>query len=325
MKVIEGGIETLTEDWPGRLHLGRIGVAQSGAVDGVSLRVANLLVGNPLGEVGFEVRLGFEAEFTHDALIAITGADAKPTINGQGVPLWQSILVGAGDVIAFKTFPEFGMVSYVGIAGGIAVPTVWGSKSTCTKEGYGGYQGRKLQAGDELQLKKIARKTLKTLESRNWEETARPAYQRIWEVRAVPGPNSAPEYFTEEGMELWYSAPFKIDHNSGRLGYRIRHPKPILSRPSGGEAGHHASMMPMQPYRAPGALNVCGDFGVILMHDAINAGGYVVALSVILADLWKVGQATPLRDSIHFQYCTVDEARETLLAQENSINEAFVT
>ena len=55
------------------------------------------------------------------------------------------------------------------------------------------------------------------------------------------------------------------------------------------------------------------------------AGGYVVALSVTLADLWKVGFATPLRDSIQFRYCTVDAARVILLAQEGSTDKAFVT
>ena len=60
-------------------------------------------------------------------------------------------------------------------------------------------------------------------------------------------------------------------------------------------------------------------------YSSAGAGGYVVALSVILADLWKVGFATPLRDSIQFRYCTVDAARGILLAQEGSTDKAFVT
>ena len=45
LKVINGGVETLVEDWPGRLgYLGK-GMASSGAFDNVALQFANLLVG----------------------------------------------------------------------------------------------------------------------------------------------------------------------------------------------------------------------------------------------------------------------------------------
>jgi biotin-dependent carboxylase-like uncharacterized protein len=321
MKIIAGGLETLVEDL-GRLHYARRGVAQAGAVDNYSLKAANILVGNPLGEAGLEIKMGFEAEFTQDGLIAITGADTKPTINNQPVPLWQSITVTKGDRIRFGQFPAQGWVSYLGIAGGVDVPLMWGSKSTCTKEAYGGYKGRKLAEGDELKLGEMDKGMIKTMAGRKWRENLKPEFTQVWKVRATPGPNSAPAFFTEEGMELWFSGPFKVDHNANRGALRLRHPKPIFARPSGGEAGIHPAMTPMQPYRTPGCLNVCGDFGILLFVDAVNAGGYVCALSVILADLWKLGQSVPLRNSIHFIRCTVEEAHEALFAQDKIFTES---
>ena len=208
----------------------------------------------------------------------------------------------------------------MGISGGINVPVMWGSKSTCTKDGYGGFKGRRLLKGDELELGKLSKATIRKLEHRGWRKDLIPQYQTIWEARAVPGPNSAPDYFTEEGMEMWYSQPMQADHNSGRLGYRLRHPKPIFGRKDGGVGGAHPSNVIVQPYRTPGSLNVCGDFGIILF-DNLNSGGFVVPLTVIRADLWKIGQTAPGRDYIRFVYCTVEEGREALIEQDKLFTE----
>lgn len=324
IRVIEGGVQALVEDWPGRVQSRRRGVAMSGAVDDVACRAANLLVGNPvgdfagngMGEACLEIRGGdFEAEFTEDTVIAITGADMGQTINNAKVPLWASIKVTKGDKIKFGAPKELGFTSYLGIAGGIDVPLVWGSKSTCTKECYGGFEGRQLQVGDELKLGK-PRIKLEDLEGRKFNKSLIPEYQRAWEVRAIPGPKAAPDYFTEEGMDLWYSKPFQVDHNSNRGAYRLRHPKPIFARETGGVGGVHPAMVILEPYSDPGALNVGGDFGILLFKDAVSIGGYVVALTVINVDLWKIGQAAPLRDSIQFVYCTPEEARQALIERE---------
>lgn len=331
IRVIEGGIRALVEDWPGRTHYRRSGVSLSGAIDDMAHRAANLLVGNPvgdysgnpMGEACIEISGGgFEAEFTEDTVTAITGADMDQTINDASVPLWESVRITKGDKIKFGPIKELGFTSYLGIAGGIDVPLIWGSKSTCTKEAYGGFKGRQLQAGDELKLGK-SKINLSKLEGRRFKKGLIPQYQRIWELRAIPGPNSAPDYFTEEGMEMWFSQPFQIDHNSNRHAYRLRHPKPLFARKTGGEGGVHPSMVILQSYRDPGSLNVGGDFACILFRDSVAIGGYVVALTVINADLWKIGQAAPVRDSIKFVYCMPEEATQALIEHEAMFTEAM--
>jgi len=320
MKVIKGGMETLTEDWPGRLHWNKSGFATSGVADPISLWIGNLLVGNPRGEVGLELKIGFEAEFTEDTVIAITGADMKPTINNESAPMWESIAVSKSDIIKFEHFPEVGWVSCLTFKDGINVPEFLGSKSTCTKEGYGGF-GRKLEAGDELELGTVGKAVIRNLEGRRWRKDLIPKLSEIWEVRATVGPRAAPDYFTEEGMELWFSQPWKVSHNCCRTGIRIENSKPIFTRKDGGLAGIHPSNTQIEPYNTPGALNVSGDYGILLFLDSVSLGGYTCPLAVIRADLWKVGQLVPLRSKIKFVYCALEEAHEALLAQDGMFTE----
>jgi allophanate hydrolase subunit 2 len=73
-----------------------------------------------------------------------------------------------------------------------------------------------------------------------------------------------------------------------------------------------------------GALNVCGNTPIILIADGPTLGGYLCALTVINSDLWKIGQGTPSRDSIRFDYCTLDEAVELRKTQKSMFTEASI-
>lgn len=309
LKVINGGIETLVEDWPGRLgYLGK-GMASSGAFDNVALQFANLLVGNAPGEAGLEITGGyFEGEFTDDTVISLTGTDMKPTMNNQLLPLWESIHVSKGDTIKFGHFAEFGFRTYLAVAGGIDVPVYLESKSTCIFGGYGGFEGRKLQPGDIIKSGKPDQ-ALKSLAGRRLRKDVIPEYSREWRLRATPGPNAAPDYVTEEGMDFLFENSFKIQHTSNRSAYRLEEvPDYFFARKDGGVGGSHPSNIVDHAYAMRGALNVCGNTPIILIADGPTLGGYLCALTVINADLWKIGQGTPSRDFIKFDLCTQDEA-----------------
>lgn len=325
LKVINGGIETLVEDWPGRLGFLGKGMASSGAMDNVALQFANLLVGNPPGEAGLEIAGGyFEAEFTGETVIGLAGTDMKPVLNGQPVPTWESIRVKRGDRIKFSHFGEFGFRTYMALAGGIDVPPYLGSKSTCIFGSYGGFHGRKLQPGDELGVGTPSQ-ALSKLEGRKIKRDVIPPYQREWKIRAISGPNAAPDYVTQEGMDYLFTHTFKIQHTSNRSAYRLEPVKPgFFARPHGGVGGSHPSNIVDHAYAMRGALNVCGDTPIILIADGPTLGGYLCALSVINADLWKVGQGTPARDFAKFELCTQEEAiaarkRQKALYTENSL------
>ena len=307
LKIINGGIETVVEDWPGRIGYLDNGMASSGAFDNVALGFANLLVGNPAGEAGLEIAGGyFEAEFEADTLISVTGTDMKPALNGQPMAMWEAAPVKAGDNIKFSHFGEFGFRSYLGVAGGIDVPLVLGSKLTCLFGSYGGFEGRKLAPGDVL---KFGAPSSGAQSSRKVKPEAMPKYLREWVLRAIPGPNSSPDYLTEEGMDYLFSNSFKVQLNSNRSAYRVAEAKDLaFARKDGGVAGSHPSNVLDHAYPIRGALNICGNTPILLIADGPTLGGYLVALHVIYADLWKIGQGTPGRDFFKFAYCTPEEA-----------------
>lgn len=316
LKIINGGIETVVEDWPGRIGYLDNGMASSGAFDNAALAFANLLVGNPAGEAGIEIVGGyFEAEFVTDALVSVTGTDMKPTLNGQPVPMWEAVSVKKGDVLKFSHFGEFGFRSYLGIAGGIDVPVYLGSKSTCLFGSYGGYEGRKLEPGDVL---KFGAPSKGAQSGRKVKPDALPKYSREWVLRAIPGPNSCPDYLTEEGMDYLYSNAFKIQLSSNRSACRLAEAKDLaFSRKDGGVAGSHPSNVLDHAYPIRGALNICGNTPILLIADGPTLGGYLVALHVINADLWKIGQGTPGRDYVKFACCTQKEAIEARREQRD--------
>jgi biotin-dependent carboxylase-like uncharacterized protein len=323
LKVINGGIETLVEDWPGRLgYLGK-GMSASGAFDNVALGLGNILVGNPSGEAGLEITGGFfEGQFDDDAVIAVTGCDMQATLNGGTIPQWEPIAVDRGDVIKFTHIGPMGFRAYLAVAGGIDVPAYLGSKSTCIFGSYGGFKGRKLQAGDEIFFGRPAMPRA-DLVRRRLKAGVIPEYQREWVLRAIPGPNTAPDYATEEGMDLLFGRVSKIQHTSNRSAYRLEElPDSFFARADGGVGGSHPSNIIDHAYAIRGALNICGNTPILLVADGPTLGGYMCALNVINADLWKVGQGTPGRDSIRFQPITQEAAVAARHSQKELLSEA---
>lgn len=316
LKIINGGIETVVEDWPGRIGYLDNGMSSSGAFDNVALGLANVLVGNASGEAGIEIAGGyFEAEFQGDAVIAVTGTDMKPTLNGQPMPMWQSVAVKKGDKIKFGHFGEFGFRSFIGVAGGIDVPVYLGSKSTCLFGSYGGFEGRKLAPGDLIKFGKPSA-SLADLAGRKLKADAIPKYSRETVLRAIPGPNCCPDYVTEEGMNFFYSNSFKVQLNSNRSAVRLAEIKEgMFARKDGGVAGSHPSNILDHAYPIRGAVNVCGNTPILLIADGPTLGGYVVVAHVIYADLWKIGQQTPGRDFVKLVYSTPEEAVKERVAQ----------
>jgi biotin-dependent carboxylase-like uncharacterized protein len=324
LKVIKGGVESVVEDWPGRVGYLDNGMASSGAFDPVALGLGNVCVGNDPGEAGIEIAGGyFEGRFEDDAVFAVTGTDMQATLNGEPVPMYEAVKASAGDVIKFSHFGDLGFRSYLTVAGGIDVPVYLGSKSTCIFGSYGGFEGRKLQAGDEVKIGAPSA-SLDSLVGRKIRPDKQPKMEREWQLRAIPGPNAAPDYVTEAGMERLFSEPFKVSLTSNRSAYRISEidPETFFARTDGGVGGSHPSNVLDHAYAIRGTMNMCGNTPILLIADGPTLGGYLNCLQVIQADLWMIGQATPGRDSFKFEYCTPDEAIEARKQMREWLSEA---
>ena len=153
VKVIKKGLETSVQDYPGRIGTLNQGFPASGPMDSWSFRLANILVGNQPGEAALECQfMGPTLKFENDRMIAITGANMSPKLDGKKIPLWESIEVKANQTLEME-FATIGARSYIAFSGGINSEPWLGSRSTFHKAGVGGIDGRAIQDGQTLPLR----------------------------------------------------------------------------------------------------------------------------------------------------------------------------
>ena len=306
--VIEGGLYTTVQDYPGRVGYWGVGIPPSGPMDSLAFCVANALVGNPETCAAFEITaMGPTLRFDEDTVIALTGAKLRAQLDDAAVPWWQAIKVAKGSVLTLKNLEGAGFRTYLAVAGGIDVPLYLGSRATFPFGHFGGFEGRQLKKGDRVTTftPGNAKDDPKVL-----DEAQRPSYAKEWEVGVVPGPHEAPDFFTKADVDMFYNTEWGVHYNSNRLGYRLVGPRPEFARGDGGEGGRHPSNLPDTPY-AIGMVNFTGDMPVILTVDGPSLGGFVSMATVPTTELWKVGQAMP-GDKIRFKQMTMDEAAYAL-------------
>jgi urea carboxylase len=307
-EVLEGGIQTTVQDYPGRRGMLAQGFFPAGPMDHFAFRAANLLVGNPEPAAGLEVTLGGAAfRFEAAATVAVCGAEADLEVDGERMPLWESRRLPAGSELRIGISQGPGFRMYVAVSGGIDVPVLFGSRATYTMGALGGLDGRSLQKGDRLALGPEPEAA--TRGDRRFAAGARPAYAREWELETVRGPQASPDFLTEADMQTLFGRTWPVDRNSNRTGIRLESFKFQWARSTGGVAGGHPSNILDNSYPV-GAVNVNGDLPVILGPDGPTAGGFVVAATVAHAGFWKIGQLRPVGDSLRFREVTIAEATE---------------
>ncbi len=311
IEVVRGGTMTTVQDWPGRLGYWDVGVPPSGPMDSLAFRLANRLVGNDSKAAALEcTMMGPSLKFGFNAEIALTGADMGAKLDGVPLSTGEVVVVKSGQVLEMGK-AEDGCRGYLAISGGIDVPEYLGSKSTFTLGQFGGHGGRSLVAGDVLEIA--------TLNSKLQTPRKREAlcFDGKWEIGVLYGPHGAPEFFTEEDIETFFATEWEVHFNSARTGVRLIGPKPKWARTDGGEAGLHPSNIHDNAY-AVGAVDFTGDMPVILGPDGPSLGGFVCPVTIIEAELWKVGQLKP-GDKVRFSPVGLDAARQQAALVEDWI------
>jgi urea carboxylase len=298
--VIQPGLQTTVQDWPGRTGYWNVGVPPSGPMDFYAHRMANRLLGNAECAAALEITLaGPSLKFNSATTIAITGADLQPRLNDVVVPLWQTLNLGAGDLLTFAGASAGGRC-YLAVKGGLDVPDYLGSKSTFTLGRFGGHGGRALQVGDVLHLHADSNTPVMSCVL---PETAQPLYPQHWRIDVMYGPYGAPDYFTAADIRMFFTTDWEVHYNSSRTGIRLIGPKPQWARQDGDEAGLHPSNIHDNAY-AVGTVDFTGDMPVILAVDGPSLGGFVCPATIIGADLWKMGQLKA-GDTVRFNPVTV--------------------
>ncbi|MGA8135452.1 MAG: urea carboxylase [Pseudomonas gingeri] len=306
-EVLSGGTQTSVQDYPGRQGYWAVGVPPSGPMDSRSLRLGNLLLGNPEGCAGLEITMsGPSLRFNTDAVLAVTGAVLPVSLDGAAVAMNTALRVKAGSVLSLGSITEAGARSYLCLRGGVQVPDYLGSKSTFTLGQFGGHGGRALRAGDVLHLAPLTDATAGAVLAGQEPLAA------LRSIRVIYGPHGAPEYFTEDYIHTFFSTDWEVHFNSSRTGVRLIGPKPEWVRADGGEAGLHPSNIHDNPY-AIGAVDFTGDMPVILGPDGPSLGGFVCPVTVIEADLWQLGQLKA-GDKVRFIPTNLAQARQLATA-----------
>lgn len=304
LEILEPGLETTVQDYPGRVGRQSLGFFPSGPVDHLAFRVANRLVGNPTGAAALEIPLGrFQVSVLSPGLVAVTGPETTVTLNGELIPQWESVPVATGDLLACDLIRGPGHRLYLAVGGGIAVPEVFGSRSTFLVPGIGGYNGRTLEQADILDAEIPGRLP----PTRRLPTSLRPAYTDQWDVEVLRGPHADPDFLTADDIEVLFGRSWRCDLNSDRVGIRFNPHRFQWVRESSGVAGGHPSNLLDNSYPLGGIL-AYGDVLTILGPDSNTSGGFAVVATVANAALWKVGQFRPGRDQVRFREIDLDQA-----------------
>jgi antagonist of KipI len=298
LEVLKPGLFTTVQDL-GRWGHQASGVSVAGAMDPLAFRVANALLGNQPNAAALEITLlGPVLRILRPLTVALCGATVEPRLNGSPVPAGEVLELKAGDELAVgRTL--VGARAYLAVAGGIDVPPVLGSRSTYTRGGFGGLQGRALQTGDLLAVAS----SYGPAGSGRSCDLPLPADEAT--VRVVLGPQA--DHFAPETLAEFLETPFDISTDADRMGYRLAgHPLAHQGPAEVVSDGIVLGSVQVPPHGNP----------IVMMADRPSVGGYPKIATVVSADVRLVAQCRPgMR--LRFQAVSVAEARRALLDESS--------
>lgn len=294
IQFVNGGFITTIQGM-GRTGYQEFGVPAAGVMDTMAFRKANILVGNDENEAALELTLmGPMFTFTSDNIIAVTGGNLGAKLNGKDLPMYQAVLAKKGDTMSFMGIKS-GSRAYVAFAGGLDVPVVMGSKSTHLKSNLGGFKGRKLGPGDEIEF--AAPKTIlpnmskRTVPADDYSNTS-------CTLRVILGPQD--DCFTEAGIRTFLNSTYTLTNEADRMGLRFEGEK--IEHKNGGDIitdGISFGAVQVPSHGQP----------IVMMADHQTTGGYTKIAGIISADLPKAAQLKP-GCKVNFQQVSVEEAQD---------------
>ncbi|WP_019645178.1 5-oxoprolinase subunit C family protein [Novispirillum itersonii] len=316
LQIVSPGALSLIQDG-GATRSRALGVPVAGCLDRTALILTNALLGNAENAAVIEVRL------TSPTLRA-SGGPVRLALSGslsghiiaaddpdsrREVRPWTAFILSDGESLKLAA-PERGGIGVIAVDGGVAVPDVIGSRSTQIKAGFGGFQGRPLQAGDALPLltpdAELPRESLCLPDGFDLGDGP---------IRVVAGPQE--EYFTAEAYQTLTTTAFTVSREADRMGFRLEG-TPLKHDPAKGSDIISDGI-------APGAMQVPGSgLPIILMADAQTTGGYPKIATVISADLPRLANRVP-GETITFSLVSVEEAEQAARALRGRLDAAIAS
>lgn len=302
-RVLKGGLQTTVQDL-GRTGYQSFGFSVSGVMDTRSFRIANILIDNPENEAALEFSLvGPTLEFTSDTIIALTGGDFSPKINGILIDSYKAIYIQKGDVLSLDS-AKSGSRGYLAFSGKLDIPVVMGSRSTGMKYHLGGFKGRALQKGDFIgfRIKKnyLPHFLSRSIAPENFSHNA-------LTLRMVLGPQH--DYFTEKGLKDFFSSSYEITTDYDRMGCRLE----------GHPIEYKNSVDIISDGIAFGAIQVTNSGKpIVMMADRQTTGGYAKIGNIIRTDLPRLAQSKSGR-VVQFVAVSIQVAQQLLRNEEKQM------
>jgi biotin-dependent carboxylase-like uncharacterized protein len=310
LTVVRAGLFDTLQDL-GRIGFIALGMPTAGAMDRIGLQLANALCGNPAGTAGLEIGvMGPDLLVEADSVrIALVGPLSPVLIESEGamprpIDSDRTHLLKRGQVLRVGMV-EGSTTAYLAVAGGFALPPFMGSLSTYARARVGGFDGRKLAAGDRLPLARAA------APAGDEKKLGRPFDYGSGPVRIVWGPQD--DYFSAAGRRTFTASDYRVSKEADRMG--IRFEGPTIEHAKGADI--------ISDGIGPGAIQVPGaGLPIVLLADRQTAGGYPKIATVASVDLPRLGRMLP-GQIVRFAAISVAEAEELRRDQESRLQRAI--
>ncbi len=344
LEVLDPGFGATVED-AGRRDFAHLGVPPGGAQDRWSLAVANALVHNRADDAALEITIvGPRLRAVAPITVALAGADLGARVGSRPVAPGEALGLGVGDELGFDGpgSAGAGARAYLAVVGGIDVPPVLGSRSTCLVAGFGGLDGRAIRTGDLIGPRGQPDRDRPSapVAGARWPGPAAPLPRYdadgVTVVRVIacgwgfgapsaeppdqarPSPAAIPDPLASLVQDPW-----RVGSASDRMGLRLERD---ASRPASigvAGAGRTSLRDAISHGVTRGAVQLppSGD-PIVLLADHQPTGGYPVVAVVITADHPVLGQLVP-GGHLRFEVVSLGEARRALADQRRDWAEAL--
>lgn len=309
LRIIKAGVLDTVQDL-GRYGWQHLGINPTGAMDKVSARLANILVGNEPSAAVIELHFpASEFFFEQPALIAIAGANFSAHVNGEPIDCNHPVLLSKYSILQFHGIVS-GARAYLALHGGLDVPSWLNSCSTHLKAGSGGFHGRPLQKDDEIPMGE-SRDLCQLIGTREFHVLPWKADMQVME--------ETPDLLVLQGQEWdrlrdsckarFTKQSFMITSQSDRMGYRLRS-EPLMASNTDELVSTAVNFGTIQ-LLPDGQL-------IILMADHQATGGYPRMAHIISAHQPKLAQKTP-GDPVSFRFTGQANAEDLLVRQQQQL------
>ena len=307
LKVLKTGILDTIQDL-GRFGYQHLGINPNGVMDRYAAQLGNILVGNELAHPVIELHFPASAFlFDKPSLIAITGADFRPAINGQPIPLNQPLIVNKDAHLQFGKKIR-GERCYLAVKD-LKISPWLNSCSTNLKASAGGYKGKKLEKNDLIEAEDDIDYTDRVSKNKfpllPWKADSQ-LHEEKEEIFVIPGHEW--DLLDGSNKEVFIRSEFKISRFADRMGYQMEGPAISFKNEELVSTGVGFGTIQLLPN---GQL-------IILMADHQTTGGYPRLAHVISAHLPILAQMGPGK-KLKFTVAGMEKAEDLLLQQHQHL------